>query len=58
MFNYKINYHKLETAQTLRFRTQMKIRMSLNFTKEKRTKVFNQITDIRVQERQFNKLIK
>ena len=58
MFNNKINCHKLETAQTLRFMRPTKLKMNHNFTKGKRIKVCNQIIDIRAQGRQFNKHIK
>jgi hypothetical protein len=58
MHSNKINCLKLEIVQTLRSKKPMIIRMSLNYIKGKRIKVFNQTTDIRVQERQSNKLIK
>ena len=54
----KVNCLKLEIVQTLRSTKAMIIRMSLNYTKGKRIKVFNQTTDIRVLERQSNKRIK
>jgi hypothetical protein len=58
MPNKKINFLKLEIAQTSRFMITTKTRMCLNFTKEKRTKACNLITGIRALGKLSNKPIK